>query len=512
MPDNLNGSIRARQIHLLAALILTLLYGIFLQGGTWGLGFPILISLIAGANLLINPSLRNRTEPVLYLGLSVILAWFLAIRSFWLGPVLTIPTVIMLLALATIQAAPNHQPLNVKTLIAASFWLIYQAFAQLFGHFHNLKSIIPSFSQPQKGFVSTRKLSLGIGLAIPLVIVFTALFASADPLFARYLQDLGQVFKFKLDSQLIFRSMELVLVLGVISTFISAKGATFSEFLVLSKLERVKTEVIVAISIVSVLVALFLIVQAQYLFATDQILKQLGMMYSEYTRKGYFELLVVSFISMSLVGIYIKGFQKTDPTFMKTISLLFILEVFLLLVSATRRTYLYQDIFGFTHARIMGFLFSLWLTGILSLFSTKILNFVYKFNLTKALIINSVLVLILMHLINIDYLVGVVKQPNLGYGVDHRYVMSISADAWQGWDKSLQAIEQNPHCSVENYVALGELQLQHEYLKNQSQNNWHRGGGWVYSNTLGLAYLDQNRDRIDKLYKKHFDCMQVPPR
>src|SRR5476649_1591830 len=83
----------------LFALILTLLYGIFLFNSYWGLGFLIINSVFLFLALF-NPKMSQSKESLAYIALSFFFSLFIPLRSFWLSHYFTILFVLFLDSLA----------------------------------------------------------------------------------------------------------------------------------------------------------------------------------------------------------------------------------------------------------------------------------------------------------------------------------------------------------------------------------------------------------------------------
>ncbi len=116
-----------------------------------------------------------------------------------------------------------------------------------------------------------------------------------------------------------------------------------------------------------------------------------------------------------------------------------------------------------------------------------------------------------MNFINIDYQVGVVKQPTLGYGTDYNYIARLSPDSYLGWKDVLNNFEQKQskgECEYEDGKAIFSLTEKLQNLKAQSNNNWHFYGSYVYSDKKALTFLRDNETRLLTIQKNHERCLQ----
>lgn len=495
-------------LRLFATLFLTILYGIFLWDSFWGLGFTIVNTVFIGTLLVVRPE-TTKKESLIILGFSLVLSAFIPLRSFWVGRYLTFFLVFILNCLAVARAtAQNDQPLTLKSLISIPVLVGFGAFTEIILWLKRAQQYLFKGKVSSDG-LNHSNLATGTLIAIPLVILFTLLLSSADPIFQRYLEDFFS--KFSLDFITIKKVIEIIFFFGLFSSLLSNKYSNYSEFSLFSKNSHIQKEIAVASAFVVILLGLFLIVQSQFLFAGENLLRNLNITLSEYTRRGYGELLVVSSISLFLIFILTGSRESPKTTFLKVVTSIYILEIFLLLLSASYRVYLYQDVFGLTQARLLGMLLSLWLTGALILSLERFLRKNSTIPFFFGLFINAVAVILLMHVINIDRTIAVLSKPNLGHSIDYPYIARLSSDAWPAWEETLTHFENSPDCAYREFTATSALKYKQTQLTIQSQNSWHFGGSWSLPDTQALDYLNKNLPRIEKLQKRYEICVMSPP-
>jgi hypothetical protein len=492
---------------LAAALFLTVLYVIFLHNGYWGLGFTILNSLLLML-LLFNPKIAKSKECLAYIGFSFILSFLIAIRSFSFGHYLSILAVLFLNCLAVTKAGEQEHPLSVKHIILAPLkvlaGVVIEPVREINRIFKRKESIDGGHV---RGSATAALLVKGALIAVPILALFIALFALADPLFEHYLNQIISSLNFSLKLPAFWEVVVVAIAFGTFLSYLQIRALSLSEFSQWQLVTRHKAEVAVAVGSIALLFAAFLIVQAQYLFATDEILKQMGVMYSEYTRRGYAELLVISAISLGLTSILVSKRGVKERQALISLVVIFLAEVFLILLSATRRNFLYQDQFGFTQIRLIGFVISVWLTSVLIVYALRALNKIKSVSIFPLLFFLSIGSLILLNAINIDYLVGKVRQPNLGYTIDYAYITGLSSDAWPGWEDTLTYLETTKECRIsQEYESVFNLSQHLEQLRQRDDNNWHNLGSLTYSDAQALEFLSKNESRLKVLESKFANC------
>lgn len=193
----------------------------------------------------------------------------------------------------------------------------------------------------------------GLTIAIPIVLIFIALFSAADAVFARVVDD---VFGFDLD----LGDLPGRLVAATLIAWVAAGGLAFAaaEHRDLSTPSpaapgwRVgSTEAVTVLFAVVAVFVLFVVLQAAYLFGGLDTLETTGLTYAEYARRGFFELVVVAVLAGGIViGAERLAGARTRLLIGAAIGLVLLTGV--VLASAALRLRLYQEAFGWTELRL----------------------------------------------------------------------------------------------------------------------------------------------------------------
>jgi hypothetical protein len=209
----------------------------------------------------------------------------------------------------------------------------------------------------------------GLALAIPLIAIFAALFSAADAVFSRALSD---VFAIDLDLGEVPARLFLAAVIawptaGLLVAVArqvfppeprSLGAASISPSLTLRRLGS--TEASVVLLGVDLLFLGFVALQVAYLFGGRDTLAATGYTYSEYARRGFFELLAVAFLSGGLIaGLEIVVSRRSRAYVLSAVALAGLTLV--VLASATLRLKLYQDAYGWTELRFYVYAAIAWL-------------------------------------------------------------------------------------------------------------------------------------------------------
>ena len=206
----------------------------------------------------------------------------------------------------------------------------------------------------------------GVALALPLLVLFGALFAAADAVFQNLLQaalpDLSNSAR-HLVVVLSFAWASAGLLRGLLAPEEEPVPSGGQRKPVEWTLGRV--EAVVVVGALDLLFLAFVLVQLRYLFGgRAHVLSQTGLTYAEYARRGFFELVVVAALVLPLLLLLDWSLRRERPRKLLLFRILAGVLVGLLavvMVSALQRMRLYQREFGLTELRVYTTGFMLWL-------------------------------------------------------------------------------------------------------------------------------------------------------
>ena len=248
---------------------------------------------------------------------------------------------------------------SVTAVLAIGAWVFEAVFA---GSGRALRDGRPVRSEgPRHGPVWLGPLARGLFLAVPLVLIFAVLFASADPIFNRGFVDLlnsridlgdlpGRIL-FVLGVAWLAGGLLSVAATGLPAVETSSLGAAARSATALPGRLLGTTEAIVVLVAVDLIVGLFVGLQLAYLFGGLDTLAAAGMKYSDYARRGYFELVAAAALAGGiLVGLEYQVARRTRVYVALAIG--FVGLTIVVLASAALRLKLYQDAYGWTELRL----------------------------------------------------------------------------------------------------------------------------------------------------------------
>jgi hypothetical protein len=346
---------------LLAALAIGLLAEVSVDGPAIGINAPILTA----ATLVVAWFMRRRgraPDPLdAWLPVSaMVLAGFLAVRA---DPFVAFLDIVGAIAF-TGAAAAAFSGLAVTrrsatAVMATAAWVLE---AVLAGTGRALRAGRPAASEgPRQRPTWLGPVARGLVLAVPLMLIFAVLFASADPIFNRGFEDL---LNFRIDLGDLPGRVIFVLAIGWLAgglLSVAATGLPAVERASLGAAARSAaigtgralgtTEAIVVLVAIDLVVGLFVGLQLAYLFGGLDTLAAAGMKYSDYARRGYFELVAAAALSGGvLVALEYEVTRRSRPYVALAVGLVGLTIV--VLASAALRLKLYQDAYGWTELRL----------------------------------------------------------------------------------------------------------------------------------------------------------------
>jgi hypothetical protein len=434
-----------------AGLLLGVWGMIVFYGHMIGLSFPLFIGALIGTVLAFNakqPSIRRNlwlVVPMLFFAIMV------AVRADWNVIQANFLTVFALGALALYYMRSGHPADTASMLehmggtIAANFTIPFIGVKPILETRRWLAERLPQNQTPLLA------VGRGILFALPVLIVFGVLLGSADAVFGQYVNDLWNSFRFFDSDDLIGRGITTLaigwLAIGVLAYSIpvpQAQPQAVSTDEVIDEANPVvntapkrkpffKLSLIeggIVLGSVNLMFAAFVVIQFAYFFG-GQVVE--GLSYSEYARRGFFELVAVSVLTLGLVlaldGSTLRQSTRENQIF-RALAILMVLLTGVMLVSAWRRMSIYEDAYGFTHLRIYTRIFMGWLGVmfgffLLSLFRTRLNIF------TLGILVSTIGFLATINLFNIDYYIAEqnINRYYAGEDFDVRFISYLSADA-----------------------------------------------------------------------------------
>lgn len=323
--------------------------------------------------------------------------------------------------------------------------------------FVRAKVELPTHARSGGARVAGRAL-MGILIALPLLLVFGALFMEADLAFRSIVERLTDIDLARIVSHVVFT---LWLAWGTCGAlvFLLLSRAEDRGPLKLPQIARLGTvEIGVALGLVNLLFLAFILVQVGYLFGNADLVRLTpGLTYAEYARHGFFQLVVVVALAlpMLLAGDWLLA--GADRKTFRAQAALLVLMLGVVLVSAAWRMRLYQQAYGWTEQRFYVTGFLLWLAAALAWFGATTLRGKREWFTSGAIAAGLALVMGL-NIINPD---AWIARQNLALharsgdpeAIDAAYLASLSSDAFPVLAEALPDLPEEARRLIEERFA-----------------------------------------------------------
>lgn len=231
------------------------------------------------------------------------------------------------------------------------------------------------------------------------------------------------------------------------------------------ELKIISSNLLIPKIVLTVILIIFFITQAQLYFSSADTLKNLGYTNSQYAREVFAQLSVVAGIILLLI------FNDTGKYRLKSLLTYFLmLEAFFLSFIAFKSVLDYTNTWGFTHKRLYGYAGVFWLIGALYLafyqFKNKLNN---TFYITRIIILTTA-VLFAINFSNFDYMIYHYRKTTLPTGTDFHYLSNLSVDSMsysEQMDYHLKQIQENKTYSYNETLPAFRLLNSIRYIQDK---------------------------------------------
>lgn len=350
---------------LVGALLLGVLAEILFYGERFGLNVPIWTAAVLLAARAVRPPGATMDRADLWLGpAAMAFAAFCALRA---DPLLLDANLLATGGLGTAAAAAIAGVPITRRSAGAIVLLAILAIGLVLGGAVRLRPGLRPWSRRLSGLPAGDgwRAVRGLLIALPFVAACALLFAAADAVFAELL---GSVLGVPFDvGELSFRIAFIaiaawlaggLLVLAAAHAPADQSGVSQAHSVVLPRLGAM--EGVVALIALDALFAVFVVLQATYLFGGRDTLEASGLTYSAYARRGFFELIAVAGIAGTLVLGLEATVRARTRAYLLAALLLGALTLAVLL-SALVRLGLYNSAYGWTELRFHALAAIAWL-------------------------------------------------------------------------------------------------------------------------------------------------------
>ncbi|HYG11823.1 MAG TPA: DUF4173 domain-containing protein [Pyrinomonadaceae bacterium] len=282
---------------------------------------------------------------------------------------------------------------------------------------------------------------------------------------------------------------------GIEEARVQASGATaFAEPAAVRGFSLGAVEVAIVLGLLNVLFACFVVVQFRYFFGgAARVMSITELTYSEYARRGFFELTwVAGLVLPLLLGVHAL-LRKNSPAAARVFRPLAGAQVallFVIMASAVARMRLYQSEYGLTELRLYTTAFMLWLGLVFVWFAWTVLVRNARQRFACGALVAAFVTAGLLHLLNPDaYIVRAnAAHARAGRSFDAAYAASLSADAVPALISALPALSRDERC-------LAARKLSGRWSGRAPGEDWR---AWSLARTRAWRAVAANRESLSE--------------
>lgn len=406
-----------------------------LRATPWGLNFTVWAgSLLAAICLLaglrgraLQPDARLLLAPALFFALA--LAW----RD---SPTLKLANVLALtLVLAMSALTLDDLGIRVAGLADYAFSVLRLVFGGALGVVLLAVNEVEWSGGPHvRWYRPALAIVRGMLIALPVLLLFGGLFTAADAVFERLARDLFAWDLSAIADHGLVISLLAWGVAGILYALFFGRPTPAHTESSVRPFSLGFVEIALLLGTLNLLFLAFVLIQVRYLFGGDDlVLTTLGLTYSEYARRGFFELVWVSALLLPLLLLTDWITPRRTVVESRALVVLMIGLVTMMLVimaSAVRRMVLYQEVFGLTELRVYPTFFMAWLALVYGWFVLTVMRN-GRTRFASGAAVAGLVVIAALDVLNPDALIVRVNagRPDVATRFDASYAVSLSADA-----------------------------------------------------------------------------------
>lgn len=478
------------------SLGLGLLFNWFFFEKLPGISVPLFIGLLGAALFAAATAWGVRLPRTAWLALfgAVFFAAWVAVRTSPFLGVLNTVFSLYLIGMAVLLTAERFDWGKLTSFLCIPFLPIYFS-----GKIPWSLARMTEFRSRGDGRGVSAQVIRGILMALPVLLLFILLFASADLVIREFLL---RIFNIENLPEVIGRTV-LVLAFslfaaGTLGYALSGgagtrqeDGAARREYGTLGTLQTS-----VFLGAIAVLFFGFILVQAAYLFGGEAALAGHSFTYAEYARQGFFELLAVAFITFLLLWGSERLVARSGTAHsrqFKAIAGALVVEVILIIASAFLRLSLYESAFGFTTMRLWSHAFTILLVVFFLMFASKIWRGGSDRSFLVPAFLTATLALALMNILNPDVFIARKNIERFAgkEQFDTAYIADLSDDAVAEQLAVLDTLE------GEERTAFGYILVSHYERRLQSR---------AYASWLSSNYGRRRADSLLEARRAEFEA------
>ncbi len=297
---------------------------------------------------------------------------------------------------------------------------------------------VPRTGWPSQALAVVR----GLAIAIPLLLVFGALFVAADAAFGGIVENVLRIDLAAILGHLFLWGFLAWVAAGYLRQTLGGKDWSGFGLPCPKELSLGGVEIGVALGLLDLLFLAFVVVQFRYLFGGAPLVEaSTSLTYAEYARRGFFELVAVVALALPLLlaadWARRPDAARRDGVVFRVLAFALVAMLFVVMASAFQRMSLYQQAYGLTELRLYATAFMAWLAVVVLWFAASAL-LGRRARFAFGALVAGFVVLGVLNALNPDEMIARTNLARVGAPVasefnqrpfDYQYTLQLSADA-----------------------------------------------------------------------------------
>jgi hypothetical protein len=321
-------------------------------------------------------------------------------------------------------------------------------------------------------------LILGALAAGIVVLVFGAIFSSADPTFASIASLLTQ---WNLDAWLrhtLFAGFIAWLSAGALRAWLWKRKQAMPAMRSPSDppvAEGAALPVMMVVGAMALVFLLFVTIQIRYLFGGAAMVQSLtGLTYAEYARHGFFEMVTASGLAIPVLfgaDALLDGAGRRATLNLRRLGSVQLMLILLVMISALSRMRLYIGAYGLTSERVVATAILIWLGSVTVWFANTAMRG-RRERFMMGTIVSGFAVLATLNAVNPELLIvrtNVAHAQTSEAPFDAKYIANLSADALPWLRSHIDDLPQNQRCEITELV---DQRLKVLRLRERDWRSW----------------------------------------
>jgi hypothetical protein len=333
--------------------------------------------------------------------------WLLSVSYFMNdNPLFKVLNILVIPGLVIIHLVLITSPKNIKWNQLSFIALIFSKLLGILKYNAKFSAVLGAGAKHGVGgdkWLVWKKILIGVVISFPVLLVVLKLLMAADSEFERIVGGIPEWFTV-VDAEGVIRVIiVLIMTLGFFG---------FMQVLLIKQISVIKQQdhtgrfqldgviSITVLVLINMVYILFTLVQFKYFFSGTL---QGNFTYAEYARKGFFELLFVTLINLSITILVLTFVQRTNVLIKRVTQIMLtilVLSSSVMLSSAFLRLSMYEEAYGFTFTRVLVHTFMIFLVIIFAYTLVKI--WVEKLSLLHFYFISSLIYYTAITVIDLD--------------------------------------------------------------------------------------------------------------